>query len=148
MSVLHFMTNPVDIIASVFIVLKAGEEFVKQNHLENRFGPYVSMFDRNKVANVSQQLSFDDFFPMFCLIFALACPVNGAAISDLISRLTGMALSPAFDFAKLFFTSALQYVKNVKVAELGGRHFDDEEDPLGLSHLKSDRKIPKLLETI
>jgi hypothetical protein len=150
LSAIQFLTNPVDIIANVYLALKAGEEFVRQNVLETRFGQFVSMFDPRKVANVSDQLSFDDFFPLFCPLFSLACPINATVIARLVSKLKGVELSPAFDFAKLFFLSALEYVKNVKVDSIqktvkAEPVEDDDGDPLGLSHLKGgEDSAPKL----
>jgi hypothetical protein len=140
LSGVQFLTNPVDIIAHVFLSLKSGEEFVRQNSFESRFGQFVSMFDPSKVANVSDQLSFDDFFPMFCLIFSLAWPVNASAIIRLTARFRGVGLPPSFDFASLFFTSVMQYVKTAKPAQISKEASvdvvaEEDEDPLGLSRL-------------
>jgi hypothetical protein len=143
-SSLHFLTNPIDIMATVFSALKAGEEFVKQNSFEKRFGRWVSMFDREKVSGVADQLAFDDFFPMFCLMFSLAPPANAISIANLLSQVSGVSLSPAFDFAKLFFTSTVQYLRNVNLADLMAADDDDEDDPLGLLHLRSSNKGQKV----
>jgi hypothetical protein len=75
-------TSPIDIIAQVFLALKSGEEFTRHNSFETQFGQFGSMFDPAKVANISDQLSFDDFFPMFCLMFSIACPSNAGPSSD------------------------------------------------------------------
>jgi hypothetical protein len=98
------------------------------------------MFDRDKLAGVTSQIAFDDFFPMFCLIFSLSPPINAVEISDLLSKLTGAVLSPAFDFAKLFFTSTVQYLENVNLAELTRT----DDDPLGLSRARAHPLPPKL----
>jgi hypothetical protein len=140
---LHFLTNPIDMMATIFFALKAGEEFVRQNHFENRFGRWVSMFDREKVAGVSDQLAFDDFFPLFCLIFSLSPPITAVGIASFLTQLGGIALSSAFDFAKLFFTSAVQYLLKLNLADLTAGVDDDEDDPLGLSHLRSPKKATR-----
>jgi hypothetical protein len=130
--IIPFLTNPIDIMAHVFNSLKSAEDFVRQNSFQNRFGMFVSMFDKEKLSSVSDQLSFDDFFPMFCLVFSSACPSNAMAISDLMAKFTGLGLAPAFDFAKLFFTSAVQYMRDFNSQELDPAQMDDEYDPLGL----------------
>jgi hypothetical protein len=141
---IQFMIDPIEIMTTIFLALKSGEEFVKQNTFENRFGQWVSMFDRDKVVKGSGNLAFDDFFPMFCLIFSLSPPVNSVAIAELLSKLSGAVLSPALDFAKLFFTSTVQYVDSVKLAKLASAEDDEDEDPLGLVHVRvhSAGKIP------
>jgi hypothetical protein len=136
----QFLTNPVDIIARVFLALKSGEEFVRQNSFETRFGQVGSMFDPAKVANVSNQLSFDHFFPIFCLIFSLTWPGNAGAIVRLTAKFNGVELSPSFDFANLFFTSVMQYVQTAKPAQISKEAsvdivLEEDEEPLGLSRL-------------
>jgi hypothetical protein len=130
------MIDPIEIMATIFLALKSSEEFVKQNTFENRFGQWVSMFDRDKAVGKGGHLAFDDFFPMFCLIFSLSPPVNSVAIAALLSKLSGAVLSPALDFAKLFFTSTVQYVDSVKLAELASAGDDEDDDPLGLVHVR------------
>jgi hypothetical protein len=134
-----FITNPIDIMAKVFNCLKMMEEFVRENSFQNRFGMFVSMFDQAKVSSASDQMSFDDFFPIFCSVFAVSAPSNASAIGDLMARLTGLGLPASFDFAKLFFTSAVQYVSNFDRADFD-QQMDDDEDPLGVKTRNKAKK--------
>jgi hypothetical protein len=142
-SSLQFMTDPTEILATLFSALKAGEDVVRQNEFENRFGGWTSMVDRDKVSS-TDHLAFDDFFPLFCLLFSLSPPINAVPIARFLGKLTGLSLSPAFDFAKLFFTSAVEYSETVNLADLTVSPADDEEDPLGVSHLRSSETVHRI----
>jgi len=149
LSTVQFMTNPIDIIANVFTSLKAAEEFVRTNSLESRFGQFVSMFDPAKVASASDQLAFDELFPLFCSVFAASCPVNASAVAAFTGRIGAAGMSAAFDFAKLFLSSAVEHVRSAKVADMSAakaqQDDDDDVDPLGLTrNLKSSGSVGKL----
>jgi hypothetical protein len=126
-----FLTNPIDIIEHVFNALKDIEEFARENSLARRFGQFVSMFDHGKLSTDAEKLSFDDFFPLFCLVFSMAWPTNARAIAEGLSKSVGLVTSSSLDFAKLFFTSVVEYVMTVNLADFE-RHDEDETDPLGV----------------
>jgi hypothetical protein len=101
-----FLINPVDIMVYVFNSLKSVEEFVRENCPVAETG-----------TDIAAQLAFDDVFPFFCGMFAAACPLNARAIGDLLSRANGFDVASALDFAKLIFTSAVEYVGKLDTAE-------------------------------
>jgi hypothetical protein len=99
LDVLVFFTNPIDIMAHIFLALKKLEEFAS-----------LSAADRE-----TDGLAFDDFFPLFCLVLAMAWPGNARAIADGLAKSTGLLISSSLDFAKLFFTSAIEYIAKVNL---------------------------------
>jgi hypothetical protein len=130
LATVQFLVNPLEIMAAIFRSIKLAEEFVRQNRLANRFGEFVSMFASTNVAK--GQLAFDDFFPLYCLIFASAAPSNAAAISALLFRLAGISIPAAFECGRMFFASAVEYVEAVDSRDLHLEPIDEDADPLGL----------------
>jgi hypothetical protein len=131
---LPFLRNPIDVMAHVFIALKYVEDFARQNCLENKFGQFIGMIDQHKVASRTDRMAFDDLFPMFCSIFALACPVNAVQLAVVLEKAKGLVTaSSAFDFAKSFFTSTVQYIGRLKTADFVKAALDEGGDPLGLT---------------
>ena len=98
---IQFYTNPVDIMACVLRTLKSVEKFVR-----------LHMSDPEKDGNIASQMSFDDFFPMFCMIFSIDPPVNAYDVSHLLSSAVGLITSSAMEFAKMFFTSSVEYIEH------------------------------------
>jgi hypothetical protein len=127
-----FLNSPIDIMEHVFSALKNIEEFSRENSLARRFGQFVSMFDQGKVSTDAEKLSFDDFFPLVCLVFSMGWPANARAIAEGLSKSAGLVTSASLDFAKLFFTSVVEYIMKVNLADFE-RHDDDEADPLGVT---------------
>lgn len=135
---IQYYVNPMDILSFVFKALKCGEDFVRSNSLERRLGRFVSMFeDKKKLASAANAMAFDDFFPLFCLVFSFNPPINAVPVSEFLAHITGIKFPSPFDFAKLFLTSAVEYISNVKASEMVGHDEGlDAEDPLGLSNMK------------
>ena len=98
---IQFYTNPLDIMACVLRTLKSLEKFVRQN-----------LANPDADGNVASQMSFDDFFPLFCLIFSIDPPVNAYDVSHLLSSAVGLITSSAMEFAKMFFTSSVEYIEH------------------------------------
>ncbi|KAH0787948.1 hypothetical protein GPJ56_008156 [Histomonas meleagridis] len=90
------------------------------------------MFDKSKIEAQSTLMSFDDFFPLFCLVFSYAPPSNSIAMGTFLSSIRGIQYEPPLEYARLFLVSAIEFVKNYKVSDLYcklGAY--DSNDPLG-----------------
>jgi hypothetical protein len=136
---IQFLVNPMEILAVIFQAIKTGEEFVRQNRMSNRFGEFMGMFEKQKVPGVGGQLAFDEFFPLFCLMFAAAAPSNAPAVVEFLGNLVGLAIPPAFQFAKMSFATVVQYIEEMKESELQFEPINEDEDPLGLLKRQSHK---------
>jgi hypothetical protein len=101
LDILVFLTNPIDIMSHIFLALKKLEEFAS-----------LSAADLE-----TDGLAFDDFFPLFCLVLAMAWPGNARAIAHGLAKSTGLLISSSLDFAKLFFTSTIEYIAKVNLED-------------------------------
>ena len=90
-----FYNNPLDISYCLFFGLKAIESFVKEQ----------------TSAKVVSEMSFDDFFAFFYSIMAINPPANATGIAKFLMCIEHFKLSDAFDFAKLLFTSAVDFTQ-------------------------------------
>jgi hypothetical protein len=87
--------------------------------------------DQNKVVSRTNRMAFNDIFPMFCSVFALAWPVKAIQLAAVLNKAEGLVTtSLAFDFTKSFFTSAVQYIGKLRTADFVKAALDDG-DPLG-----------------
>ena len=105
-AVIQFYTNPLDVMACVLRTLKAIEKFVRSST--------SAQGSESRVYDVASQMSFDDFFPLFCFVFAADPPVNAHDVARLLSSAVGLITSSAMEFAKLFFTSAVEYIAHAE----------------------------------
>jgi hypothetical protein len=119
-AMIPFLTNPIDIMGHIFLSMKHAEDFIKQNVVQNKFGQGATVPDEGGPSVVGQ-MSFDEFFPVFCLVFAYACPSNACPVMGLLCKLGGIPVTPSFDFAKLLFTSAIEYFQSLDMGELRQR---------------------------
>jgi hypothetical protein len=72
-----FLTNLINIMTHIFLVLKKLDEFAS-----------LSAGDRE-----TDGLAFDDFFPLFCLVFTMSAPGKARAIADELARSIGLLTS-------------------------------------------------------
>ncbi|OHT12002.1 hypothetical protein TRFO_18282 [Tritrichomonas foetus] len=132
----QFLTCPLDIIASVYYSLKMIEQFLHKCSFEKKVGQFAWMFDNDK-KNGTNFIEFDDIFPLFCLLFAYSPPTNALAIGNAVMSFCDIKLSHSFDYSRLFFKSAVDFILSYKIANLINESMisDDEElsDPLGLN---------------
>jgi hypothetical protein len=78
-------------------------------------------------------MAFDDLFPMFCSVFALAWPVHAVQLAAALDKAKGLVTtSSVFDLAKSFFTSVVQDIGKLNTTDFVKRELDDG-DPLGLT---------------
>ena len=103
---IQFYTNPLDVMACVLRTLKAVERFVREKSPE--------LGDGQRAYDIASQMSFDDFFPLFCLVFAVDPPVNSHDVAHLLSSAVGLITSAAMEFAKLFLTSSVDYMAHAE----------------------------------
>jgi hypothetical protein len=87
---LPFLRNPIDVMAHIFMALKAIQDFARQNCLENKLRQFAGMIDQNKVTARTGRMAFDDLFPMFCSVFAVAWPVNAGQLVAALEKAKGL----------------------------------------------------------
>lgn len=114
----QFLTNPIDIINNIFCALNYIKEFFQKCMIFRKYGS-LDWKDtmKDKVKEIKNEmdsnfLAFDDIFPLLCMVISYAAPSNAVAVSDFLHRTEDLKLGSQFDFAKLLFTSAVQYITN------------------------------------
>ena len=134
LQMLEFFTNPIDIFIHTFSALKVVDNFVKASTFEKRVGKFITMFDKSLIISEKAQMSFDDIFLLFCLIFTVYPPSNSKKLSTFLSKMSGISFEPPLEYAKLFLVSTIQYIENYKVSELFDKENTvfDSGDPLGV----------------
>lgn len=131
LSFVQFYTNPCDILASVFRSLKCCEEYVRKVGLDEKYGELLSMFDQTKLMTEANDMSFDDFFPLFCAVFSLDPPANAIAVKNFLESISRLSISSTFDFAKVFYISCVNHMKQLDPSKLLSQTpIEDDYDPL------------------
>jgi len=92
--------NPLDIVYEIFKAVKLIDAFVLDNMSQTG--------SSNQPLTTS--MSFDDIFSIFSAVFVQNPPPNATSISTTLANMKNLQLSSAFDFAKLLFGSAVDYV--------------------------------------
>jgi hypothetical protein len=95
-----FITNPGDILMTIFASLKAGQEFVHQNRVTSAH-------------KETDAIALDEFLPLFTLIFAQASPADAYAIARFCASLRPSKMMASLGVAAAWFESTLEHVENL-----------------------------------
>ena len=108
----QFLTNPIDIINHIHCALNFINEFYQKCAIIKKYGSLSRSVKENKerISMDASFLAFDDIFPLFCMIISYAAPSNAVAVGDFLARTEDLKLGSQFEFAKLLFTSAIEYI--------------------------------------
>ena len=105
-------------INNVHNALNLINKFFQKCEIVKKFGTLnckISL-DENENHSIMEMnsnfLAFDDIFPLFCMVISYASPSNAVAVSDFLSRTEDLKLGSQFEFSKLLFTSAIEYIIN------------------------------------
>lgn len=104
-----FFTNFYDIVYCVFQAIKCIEKFVRRNGLVNEYGKDAE--DGMNVRTASNDMAFDDLLPIFCGVFSVKPPLASIGLANTMVVSYGMDMSVPFNFAKMFFTSAVDIIE-------------------------------------
>lgn len=110
---LQFLTNPIDLVASIFRTLQFLEAFVASNLHEKKTG-HPLVIELQDLAKYKTGLSFDDILSLFVPIFSCNPPSNPVSISKLFELIDGLQISPPFEFSSLIYSSTIHYLTNLQ----------------------------------
>lgn len=113
----QFLTNPIDIIYHIHCALNLINEFYQKCGVVRKYGSLSCLSKENeeRILKNASFLAFDDIFPLFCMVIAYSAPSNAVAVGDFLARTEDLKLGSQFDFSKLLFTSAIEYmIKDVE----------------------------------
>lgn len=99
LSEIHFYTNPLDIMNSIYLSIKACEDYMKDNFIANLKGA---------AANELEGISFDDFFSVFRGVVAVSPPANAVTIKNFLNTFDGFRISSHFDYSRAVFVSTVE----------------------------------------
>lgn len=104
LSEIHFYTNPLDILNSVFNSMKECEKYMFQNA-------------EGVIDTATDSISFDDFFSIYIGIVAVQPPANAVTIMHYLKLMTGFKISSHMSYASVVFTSVIENLIEMKFIE-------------------------------
>lgn len=104
---LNFYRSPPDILQCIFLCLKNCEIFVRGNTIGSR-----------KYSVIQTQMSFDEFFPLFFSVYSKLPLPNSQKVKWLLESMYGLKMAIPFDFAKLMFTSTVDFLSDFSFEKL------------------------------
>ncbi|OHS96760.1 hypothetical protein TRFO_37012 [Tritrichomonas foetus] len=104
---MQFFPNPIDIVAQIYLGMKKCEMFLTVNSIINK----LTIPSKKSKDLASKEMSFDDFFPVYFSIVAVNPPPNSVQMKHFLDSIIGISIPVTFDYARLFFTSAVEYLE-------------------------------------
>lgn len=101
LSFIPFFTNPIDILAHIYFVLKECESFLVSQKSD------IEDTENNRAENI---ISFDDIFPIFCSVLGYGCPSNCLGIKRFLEIIQGFIFNSQLNYANSIFLSAISYI--------------------------------------
>lgn len=122
---MQFSSNPLDIVHAIHTCVKKCEAYLIDNSI-------LKVYDSPKKSKKlnSDEMSFDDFFPLFYSVMAVNPAPNAVQIKDFFDMSTGINYPSEFEFSKVLYTSSVELLINLK-SNIGIISYTPEEvDPL------------------
>lgn len=109
---LPLYTNPIDILAHIYLALKECETFLNYENSKNLDAQQIGSNDPNIDPKDEEKnnISFDDIFPIFCAILSYCHPSNCLGIAHFLDIIKGFIFNSQLNYANSIFVSAVSYI--------------------------------------
>lgn len=101
---LPLFTNPIDILAHIYLALKECEMFLNNQNIDSNDSV---VYAKDEELN---NISFDDIFPIFCATLSYCHPSNCLAIQHFLDIIKGFIFNSQLNYANSIFITAVSYI--------------------------------------